>query len=578
MKALLPLAAFALLAFLRPWQQEEPSQPFARSRALATLVPERCAVFLEAPGAHALFEQGLDHPLAGVLRESPIGAFWLSTHPRAVDAALARAEEWLGTPVLPLLATVTARGLAFGFDPATKKSVLVAVGDDSAAVERALSATLDALERQFDAPGFLDRPNARWHGADVWWLGEDGVIARRDELVVLGNDRELLRESLKLAADPLAQGMSARPGFAEQRRVCPSDATLWAWLELAAIEPFGDDGYRALRTANRAPAVQGLFGAEIGALVSARALSFTLKASEEGLELHARAHEAARVDALVPLARAGEVPASISGENVLDALVYRDYARFVGERATLFSPEVQGEFAEAVTNSALFFEGQDLGTEVLAHLSPWLRLVARPVEFAPERRPEIPLPALAVIGVVDDAPAGETWITAFQTLLALLNVEHAQKGEPSMRLQLTSQDGCEISTARYPTPATGEGVDARYNLEPAVALAGRHLVLGTHVALVRELVHELARAEPRAAEKPREELQLDATGLGVFLQSNREAWIANEMLTKGKTGDAASSEFEVLRLALASFAGLRIEVDAHDPAAPEVRLALPFAR
>jgi hypothetical protein len=578
MKVLVPLCAFGLLALLRPWSHEEPATPFDPARALASLAPGRCHVYVEVPGAGEILGFGLAHPSVEALKRSPLGESFLHEHPGAIEQALARAEDWLGAPVLPALAALAGRGLALGFDPAVKKTVLVTKGESSSDVERVLELGFDALERQFDAPGLFDRANASWSGADVWWLGEDGVIAHRAELVVLGNDRELVRACLELAADPEARGLSAHPGFEEQRRSLAAEATAFAWLELAELDAHGDEGYRALRAANRAPAVQGLLGAELAALLSARALALTLTLHETGLELRVRAHEATGAAALRPVARSGERPPELGGENLASALLYRDYSRFLTERAALFPSEVQGDFAEAVTNGALFFEGQDIGAEVLAHLSPWLRLVARPVEFAPERVPEIPLPALAVVGVLDEARAGEAWLTAFQTLLALLNVERAQQGGKGMRLQLQREGEIEITTARFATPGPGDGVDVRYNLEPAVTVVGRHLVLGTHVGLVRELVRELAGAEPVEPEARAEELVLQADSVRTFVERNLAALVAHKQLSEGLAHEAAEGEIELLRLALASLEGLRLTLDGAQASAPELKLELTFTQ
>ena len=67
---------------------------------------------------------------------------------------------------------------------------------------------------------------------------------------MLGNARELVTAVLDLAAEPGARGLLDRPGFEEQRARMPQRSTLWAWLELAEIEPHADQGFRELRAAN----------------------------------------------------------------------------------------------------------------------------------------------------------------------------------------------------------------------------------------------------------------------------------------------------------------------------------------
>lgn len=574
---ILPIAAFVLFAWIGPWREGQPA-PLAPDRELASFFPERCRIYIDGTGASSLLEQGLEHPFVHAVRSSEIGPL-LEALPRTPELALADADAWLGRPVLPLIADLTRRGLGLGFDPATKKSVLVAIGRDADTVAGGLAAVFDAVERQFGWPGALDRPKEHQRGADLWSLGDDAIVARRDGLLVIGNERALVEEVLDLAADPAARGLLDRPGFAAHHAGKPHDPALWAWLELAEIEPHGDQGFRELRAANRSPAVQGLLGAKIAGLFAARALSAALSLQEDqGLELELRAFEAPCSASLAPRARVGELPAELGGENVAAALLYRDYARFFGQRVGLFPPEVLPGFAEAITNGALFFEGEDLGEDVLPHLSPWIRLVSRELEFGAGREPEIPLPGLAAVAVLDDEREGERWAAAFQTILALINVDQAQKGGSSLRLFLAHEGEVEISAGRFATPAPGDGVDLRYNLEPALAVVGRHLVLGTHLALVRELVRELGQAEPGSPQGEREVLEVDAHGLRTLVERNLEFLIAQKMIEDGLERAAAEREIEGLRLVLAALGGARIEVGGDDAAAPEVRLELRLAR
>ncbi len=577
MKRTLPIAAFALFAWI--WPRTQPPAPLSPDRELASFLPERCRVYLEGSGVQPLLEQGLDHPFLRALESCALGTALLGELPTPPDRALAVADAWLGRPVLPLLAGLTRRGIGLGYDPASKKAVIVALGRDADSVAENLAAVFDGLERQFGWPGALDQPRERRSGADLWALGDEAFVARRDALLVLGNERELVTDVLDLAADPTARGLFDRPGFAALHAEKPPDTTLWSWLELAEIEPHADQGFRDLRAANHSPAAQGILGAEIGALLAARGLSVALSLTEgRGLDLRLRAFEAPCLTALAPLARSGEVPAELGGKDVASALLYRDFGRFFTQRSELFPAEALPGFAEAITNGALFFEGKDLGEEVLPRLSPWIRLVSRELEYGAGLEPEIPLPGLAVVAVLDDAHEGEYWVAAFQTILAIANVDQAQKGGKSLRLQLAREGEIEISLGRFTSPAPSEGVDMRYNLEPALAVVGRHLVLGTHQALVRELVRELALAQPGKARGAHETLEFDAHALRAAVDRNFEHLVARKMVEDGLERDAAEGEIEGLRLVLASFEGARLEVVGDDPTAPELRLTLRFVR
>lgn len=577
MNRILPIAALALLSLVRPETRREAQPPLRAERELASLLPEDCLLYVEASGLQPMLAQGLEHPFLRQLQASELVRTWLSALPTSPAAGLARIDAWLGGSSLRMAAELTERGLAMGYAPESEKSVVVALGRDAQAVERGLALLLDAIERQLGWPGGLDAPARRSNGADVWILGE-AVLARRDALLVLGNDGGLVEGVLELAADPEGRGQFAHPGFAAHYAARPAGATLWAWLELAQLEPHADAGFRELRASNRSPAAQGILGAQAAALLSARALSIGLRlAGERGVELDVRACEAPFVGPLTPLARSGEVPAELDGPALAEALLYRDYARYLTQRSAVFPAEALPKFAEAVTNGALFFEGQDLGEEVLAHLSPWIRLVSRELDFAPSPRPEIPLPGVAAVAVLDQEDAGEQWASAFQALVSIVNVDRGQKGQPAMRLHLAREGDVEISTARFAAPGPADGVDMRYNFEPTLAVVGRHLILGTHLALVRELVRELAGKTPGVAQVAREDLTLDSSGWRALVQQNFEALIASKMLAEGLTRPAAEQEIRGLQLALALVEGLQIEIKGVDPSAPELSLELRLA-
>jgi len=564
----LPLVAFLLLPVALAWARPDDPEPLAPERALASLVPARCLVYAESTTLAGWCEEGLEHPLVARLLASAPGQALLARLPLTPAEALAQADAWLGAPLLDELARVSTQGLAFALDPRTQESLVIARGRSADEVEAALEHALDALERQFGWPGALDRPQHRWSGADVWILGE-GAVARRDELLVLASRAELARAALELAAEAEGRGLLAGAEFAAAHAARDREALVWSWLALEELEPLADAGFRELRSAGRTPAMQGVFGARLAALAEAPFLAASARLDGQGLALDLHGVGGAPVAALTPGARPADVPATLATPCGAEALLYRDYARFFTERSALFPPEALPAFAEAITNGALFFEGQDLGEEVLPHLSPWLRVLVREPEFASGLRPEIPLPAAALVAVLDAPEAGAEWQAAFQTIVSIANVDQAQKGQRGMRLALEREGEVDLSIARFSAPRPGEGVDLRYNLEPTLAVAGRHLVLASHASLARALVRELAGRAPDG--EGREFLRLSAGALGSVLRENLATLVAKKQVEEGLERAQAEAELRLLLEALALFDGLEL---ALDPARSALRLEL----
>ena len=244
---------------------------------------------------------------------------------------------------------------------------------------------------------------------------------------------------------------------------------------------------------------------------------------------------------------------------------YRDLAAVFRERVELFPPQTLPAFAEAVSNLTLFAGGLDLEEQILPGLSPWVRLVVRPVPFDPGAEPELPLPAAAAIVELTDPQLGPVLVGAFQTAIGLVNVDRAQKSEDGMLLGLSLEGEVQITSARFHPPLPGDGVDVRYNLEPACAVVGRHFILGTH----RALVAELAEGQPDWKEA---DLRVLGPAVSRVIAANFEALVVQNMLDHGNTRERAEGNVRFLQTALALVRELTIEV-AH-PAGDRVDVVL----
>lgn len=577
MNRFLLLAPLVLLPAYRIHESSPASaaNPRLADRPLASLVPRRCQVFVDGSGLRAHVARGLDDPFVRAFFASEIGRLLLERAPRTPEEALAIADAWLGAPALAQVAELIEGGIALGADLSSGAFVVLARGRDEASTAAGIGRILDGIESSLGLPGVLDRPTQSWSGAEVWSLGES-LLARRGALVVLGNHADLLKEALQLASDPEGRGLLERASFATSLEQSARQE-LWAWAELEEIDAHADAGFRELRAAPRSPAFLALLGSGLASVVSSPALSAGLRLEDHALTLSLVGHGAEGAPLALP-SRAGAVPPETRTEGDLArALLYRDYSGLFTRRTELFPPEVLPGFAEAITNGALFFQGMDLGEDVLARVSPWLRVVARNPTFAEARGPEIPLPGLVLTAVLDDEALGDDWVTAFQSVVAITNVDRAQKGGSAMRLRLEREGETEISLASFPAPRPEDGIDLRYNLEPAIAVVGRLLVLGTHVSLVREAIRGLTGQALDGAQAGAESLQANGAPIARAVERNLETLVVQKMLEDGLSRAEAEGEIAGLGRLLASLAEVGVEVRTVDPREPEATLRLVLA-
>lgn len=583
LKRILPLGAIGLLSFVYPYAFPGPPAPIAPDRDIATLVPEQALYYVEACGLGPVLEQGLEHPFVRTVLESEMGAALLSRAGRTPAELIALADSTFGRELLPALARAGSRGmvLAGTAEESGPKFVLVVLGDDAELLQQLLSRAFDLVEERFGVPGALDRPQRTVRGADFWKLGEELTIARRDGLLVVGNREGLVSDVLDLAAEPDALGITARPGFRELAKERANEPTLWGWADLEHLATADREGLAKLRALGGNPGAQALLGAGICALGTSDDISLWLTVRQQDFSLGARG---TGVDVVAPLAPRSErfapPPPFDMPDEVAQGLVYRDYGALMRHRVELFPPETLPKFSETLSNLALFFGGKDVGEEVLPRVSPWIQLVSRPIAFDEGRVPEIPLPGVALVAELDEPEVmGPEFLTAFQSVIGVINVDQAQKSGRMMQLRLQLEGDVQITSARFLDPGPADGVDIRYNLEPACAVAGGSLVLGTHADLVRAVVRQLAArtGERTAAPSATEELRLKGSPLAKAIADNFEALVMNKVLEDGVEYDQAKKDIGGLQLLVASIEDAGLSVDQSVPGSVAFRADVTLA-
>jgi hypothetical protein len=139
-------------------------------------------------------------------------------------------------------------------------------------------------------------------------------------------------------------------------------------------------------------------------------------------------------------------------------------------------------------------------------------------------------------------------------------VDQAQKMGTSMQLRLGLEGEVEVSAARFPKPGPEDGVDIRYNLQPACAVAGGCFVIGTHEELVREVVRDLEHGERSTSNATGEYLELDGRAIAKLIEANMETLVMQKVVDEGVTVAKAREEIGGLQLLAAMIRSARAEV------------------
>jgi len=578
--------SLAALLVLTAAVEAAPARRAAAGDDPARLLPEHCAVYAEAPGLGRLAAEGLEHPFVAALLATELAAELLGG--ASPEGLLALADAALGLPVLATAADLTAGGLALGLVPAEPEPrfALVALGADEERARAALGRILGRVADAVGATGAFERPGRQEQGADVWSL-DQARIARRGALVVATNDESLLQEVLANAADSARPGLAGRPELRAARGDRAGTELVWAWADLASLEASGEKargGLAKLRALPSDPNAQFLLGPGITALGTAERVTAWLSPSSpgaRGLVAGVRGeglHAPAGLDPRTSERAAGAAPWTPPDTACAAASVHRDLAAVFARRAELFPAERLPGFAKAIGDLAPIFGGRDIGADVAPSVAPRLALVVAPVEFEEGRTPAIPLPAAALVARLEREGEGEELTAAFQTLLAITNVESAQQGRRPFRLTLGLEGATQVVSGRMLPPPSDGGVDVRYNLQPACAAVGDRFVLGTHEDLVRRIVRDLQAGRAGGGDEAAgERLVVRGPALAPFLEANREAIVMNKMLEDGVSREAAEREERRFRLALEAVERAELEVRYEPDGAVRIELTATLA-
>jgi len=550
-------------------------------------MPAGTSLYLALPGLPRWLAGGLDDPEVAALLAHPLAQLALAESPLTPAAALALVDGIAGRPVLPTLARLAERGIGVGLlsgprPGAQPRPFVVLIGGDAELLEEVVEEAFDVFAARFNFDRrLLDAPHTEVAGASVYRLGDKLSLARSGTILVLGGSVTDVVLALD-AAGGRAASLAADERFAAARATAAPAPFAWLYVDVAALTATDPDARTNLAAVAADPAAHFLLGPTLTYLSRAEAFGVGLHIDGADVRVALEAHGVQAGPGAATFPRTPPPMRTVGQHDALEAVVHRDMATLTALRAELFPPDVQPAFAKALADLTPLLGGLDLYDDVLPQTSPWLRIVARSVEFEAGAAPLIALPAACIVARVTDETVGQGLVSAFQTTIGIINLEASQQRRAALRLDLALVDGVTVTRARFPQPrsvdATGAPVpvDLRYNLAPACALVGEHFVLGTHHALVTEVAREFAAVTPAAAPgagaTKTDIIVLRGAALAALVRANRETLTLNAVLEEGKPRARAEAELDAFAALLASCE--RIELSAEAPMASRLSVEL----
>ncbi len=266
----------------------------------------------------------------------------------------------------------------------------------------------------------------------------------------------------------------------------------------------------------------------------------------------------------------GAYPALSVPNQIASLSLYRDLYRFYGAKDELFPERTSGLiFFENMMG--IFFTGRDLTEEVLAELTPDIRVVVTEQEYdGAADAPDIQLPGFAAIFRMRDAEKfGRVMEEAFQKALGLVNFTRGQNAQPGLIIDRPEHGGTKYTMAAFSAPGPGDVVDgtAQFNFQPTLAMPGDYAIISSTNALARDLIDAVnaeSHADTKAVTGLHTALQMSGPQLASILTANRETLVRKNMVEEGNTREQAEAQIDLILKVVESVRQLKLNVGTRD--------------
>ncbi|WP_222436175.1 hypothetical protein [Rubripirellula reticaptiva] len=544
-------------------------------------MPRSTVAFAEVSDLGSILETIVDHPLRSKLEALPAyDTLMQSGGSEKLQMGLRAFEASMGKPWQQALGTLSDRGITVALDSANGGAAVLVHSSDTQLLERfrgfvlALRQMQGGTAKQGDYRGFI---------ADM--VSDKLKMVRMHDWLLLTNNSELGKAIIDQYLDRADQTLATNPSYvAAKKDIASVD------LDHRAVTAFAD--IKALRDLGFA---KGVFKDKVDNIIAEIVLGGLLANIRNTPYVTAQADLSSTAVSLrlgAPHQRDWESPREyffgepelaiapplLNVPNQLFALsTHRDLSQMWLRSGDFLSDRANDQIAVADTTLTTIFSGRDFGDDILGSLKSDVQLIGVQQDFTGMMpQPAIKLPSFAIQFQMKNPDETQTELRrVFQSLIGFLNVTGAQNGQPQLDLGMETVADAKLITASYvPDRDNADSLDERiqFNFSPTIAFAGERVVLSSSTALARELVKTAVAEAADDEDTSNTTGKLVATTLQGILKANRSQLVANNMLEKGHSKEAAEGEIDLLLELLGFLDDVRLNLDI-----TESQMALEFA-
>ncbi len=531
-------------------------------------LPSETVVSMEISDPKPLFDRLMDPNALKAIEDSPV--YQEQAKKQGVKEFLAGVgflEASLGVSWQEAVRKLAGRGITVAAWP-DKKFAIVIDGEDAQLLSRLHEIVVTIAKGEAAKQGKPERvASAEYRGVTGWTFNGEEAHAILGTRAVLTNSSKTLKEMIDLRESQGGSSLASSPSYKATGKAAGA-ANAAAYVNLDVLKQHGPFE-KALKGPEN-PLLSLLLSSVIDSLRESNWLSLAAKVQGDTLSI-ATATDGKPTAKMVAFARPGssdkgvlpllDVPRSIASVSL-----YRDLHGFYAAKDELFPERTSGLiFFENMMG--IFFSGRDLTDEVLAQAKPVVRIVVAEQAYDPAiGTPRVKIPAFAAVFQMKDPDkfmpvAEEGW----QKALGLVNFTRGQQGLAGLIMDRPEHAGVKYSMAGFSTVDIEDktALETRFNFRPALARVGDYLVISSTEGLTEDLIDALQK---ESAESPKplpgvdSLVEVDAAAIASILETNREQFVRNSMVEKGKTQEEAEGEVGVLIEILRRLGQARLEI------------------
>ncbi|MCO8121279.1 hypothetical protein NHH03_05980 [Stieleria sp. TO1_6] len=521
----------------------------------AELLPQTIVACAEFSGVRGSLKTVLNHPLRSKLEAMDAYRVLMeSDATQQLRVGIGVFETSMGQPWQDALATLTDRGITVALDSVDGGLAILVQSSDADLLERfrgfvlALRQLQGAAVRQGDYRGF---------NAEL--VGDKLRMVRMHDWLLLTNNAELGKSIIDQYIDRDSDSLQTNATYANAAKelsASESDGRLVsAFLDVNRLRDAGVAKDVFKEKVDNVVA-EMLLGGVLSNLRQTHYATAQLHLSGDSLALqlatpHQRDWEPPR-EYFFGAPGLATAPPLLAMPNQLFALsTHRDLSQMWLRSGDLLSDQASEQLVVADTTLTTIFSGRDFGEDILGSLKSDVQIVGIAQEFTDILpRPAIKLPAFALqFRMKNPAQTQPDLRRVFQSFVGFLNVVGAQNGQPQLDLGMETVGDAQLITSRYlPDRDERERLDApiQFNFSPTLAFAGDRFIVSSSTALARALVESKDDPPGTITSGLNTRAEIEAGVLQDILQANRSQLVANNMLEKGHSKEAAEGEIGLL--------------------------------